>query len=774
MTHLSIALLGSFTVTVDGEAATDFDSNKVRALLAYLAVESDRPHRRETLAGMLWPEASDRSAFNNLRYSLSDLRQTIGDRQARPPFLLITHDSLQFNRGSEHTLDVTSLERCLDVELDDPASLRELAEAVRLYRGWFLEGFSVSGSAPFEEWAVFKREQIGRQALRALHRLADYYERRRDYEQACVYANRQIELEPWQEEAHRQLMRALLLSGRRSAALHQYELCRRTLMQELGVEPATETTELYKAIRSQSVQAAAPARPNPYKGLGAFKEEDAPYFFGRDAYSARLLHSVRSRGVVVLSGASGSGKSSLVQAGLLPELWQEGGWAVAVVRPGVAPFRDLAAALAPLLAAPGASNHGANPRDGLSADLAAGRLSLEGAAARVFAQRPRVHRLLLVVDQLEDLLDPSPTGGEGGEFLGWLSTAVLSIGTVGLNARPPVVLLLVLREDCLAQLAAWPALAAASRTAGLALAAMTGADMEQAAARPAERQGVSMEPGLLQRLVGNASGQPGGMALLELTLTELWECQQGGGLTHAAYGAIGEMAGVAARHAGSVFGRLDSDSQGRARRLLVQMVRPGVNGPDVRRSATLSDIAEDALPVLGRLAAAQLVVVSRGADGQTAMDLAHDGLVRHWGLLRTWVDADREFCAWLERLRAALGLWHSQRQSGDSGEELLLRGPALEEARRWVGTRAGDLSVAVRDFVAASESAQARQRADEHTRGQNEAEQSLALAAAEAAGARDRSAERRRARQGWVAAAILAVWSLAVTGALVAQWVSGR
>jgi DNA-binding SARP family transcriptional activator len=160
MTHLAISLLGSFGVSVDGQPANDFDSNKVRALLAYLAVESDRPHRRETLAGILWPEAPDRSAFNNLRYSLSDLRQNIGDREARPPFLLITHDSLQFNRASDHTLDVTSLERCLNAEMDDPESLRELAEAVSLYRGWFLEGFSVSGSPPFEEWAVFKREQM--------------------------------------------------------------------------------------------------------------------------------------------------------------------------------------------------------------------------------------------------------------------------------------------------------------------------------------------------------------------------------------------------------------------------------------------------------------------------------------------------------------------------------------------------------------------------------------------------------------------------------------
>jgi hypothetical protein len=247
-----------------------------------------------------------------------------------------------------------------------------------------------------------------------------------------------------------------------------------------------------------------------------------------------------------------------------------------------------------------------------------------------------------------------------------------------------------------------------------------------------------------------------------------------GGLTHAAYGAIGQTVGVATRYAGSMFGKLDSDSQDQARRLLVQMVRPGVDGRDVRRSATLSDLAEDSLPVLGRLIDARLVVASRGPDGQATMDLAHGGLVRHWVQLKTWVDADREFCTWLDRLRAALRQWQGQLKSGGSAEDLLLRGAALEEARGWAAARGGDMSAAMREYVASSESAQARQRADEESRRQQEAVRSREFAAAEVASAKNLAVERRRVMQGWVAAAILAVWSLAVTGALVAHWVSGK
>jgi len=253
---LSLSLLGSFQIMLDDQPAI-FATDSARALLAYLAVEADRPHRREALAGLLWPDQSDQKARSNLSQTLVRLRRAIGDYQAHPPLLLITAKTIQF-KATSADLDVVRFQTLLAAVAShphpDPANcplcLERLQQAVNLYRGSFLQGLFLANSQSFEEWRLFKQEQLHRQAMEALHSLAGYYERYGLYEQAQTAAERQLTLEPWREEAHRQLMRALALSGQRSAALAQYEQCRRILAKELAVEPAPETTALYEQIRA--------------------------------------------------------------------------------------------------------------------------------------------------------------------------------------------------------------------------------------------------------------------------------------------------------------------------------------------------------------------------------------------------------------------------------------------------------------------------------------------------------------------------------------------
>jgi DNA-binding SARP family transcriptional activator/predicted ATPase len=322
MAHLSLSLLGPFQATLDGQPVTGFKSNKVRALLAYLAVEADRPHRREVLAGLLWPDWPDRDALSNLRYALSNLRRVIGDRKAELPFLLITRDTLQFDAASDYWLDVTAF-----TDLTGLRDLSGLEKAVALYRGSFLEGFSVGDSPAFEEWALFTREQIGRQMSSALHRLAATYEQCGEYEQAQSYAWRQVELEPWDEAAHQQLMRTLALGGQRGAALAQYESCRRLLAEELGVEPAAETTRLYEQIRDGELKAPVPFPARPL-ALAAeppsFLDEEEPIEVERPVFVARERELAQLDGflelalagqgrVVFVTGEVGSGKTALVQ-----------------------------------------------------------------------------------------------------------------------------------------------------------------------------------------------------------------------------------------------------------------------------------------------------------------------------------------------------------------------------------------------------------------------------------------------------------------------------
>ena len=264
MTRLSISLLGPLQIALDGEPITDFATDKAQALLIYLAVESDRPHRRDELAGLLWPDQPQRNARHSLRQALSHLRSAITDRAIigdcsdRTPFLLVSRETVELNPDCDHWLDVTAftalVEECGAHRHRRLGSclpcMRRLEKVAALYRGEFLEHFFLSDSSSFEEWALLKREWFRREAVESLFHLASYHERRGAYEQARVYAQRQVALEPWREEAHRQLMRLLALDGQHSAALVQYETCRRSLAKELGVEPTAETEALYKWIRA--------------------------------------------------------------------------------------------------------------------------------------------------------------------------------------------------------------------------------------------------------------------------------------------------------------------------------------------------------------------------------------------------------------------------------------------------------------------------------------------------------------------------------------------
>jgi predicted ATPase/Tfp pilus assembly protein PilF len=326
MARLSLSLLGSLHVTLDGQPVGGFESNKVRALLVYLAIEAARPHHRSALAGLLWPEQPEAIARNNLRQALANLRYAIADRQAQPPFLLITRETVQFNAASDHWLDVAAFTELLaacashahrQIEHCKPC-MQRLAQAAALYHGGFLAQFSVSDSVAFEEWAMLQRERQHHLALDALARLAAYHERRGAYEQTHIYAARALELEPWCEEAHRRLMRALYLNGQRTEALAQYERCQRVLADELSVEPEQETTALYEQLKHDRIGRQAdqlgrsphhPITPPPRHNLPA----QLTSFIGREAELtalAELLANPVCR-LITIIGPGGIGKTRL-------------------------------------------------------------------------------------------------------------------------------------------------------------------------------------------------------------------------------------------------------------------------------------------------------------------------------------------------------------------------------------------------------------------------------------------------------------------------------
>jgi WD40 repeat protein/DNA-binding SARP family transcriptional activator len=255
----TIRCLGALEVVLDQTPVTAFPTDKVRALLAYLALEFAQPHRREFLAGLLWPEMPGAVALTNLRLALHRLRQTLDEIAPgrADQLLLSTRQTLQLNTAAI-SVDVVQVQGLLavcnahphpDLATCEPC-LARLAEAVALYRGELLAGFGLPDTPAFEEWLLLRRESLHQQALATLDRLVLAYAGRGDDQQALRYASQQLAFDPSREAAHRQVMRLLARLGLHDQALAQYESCRRILREQLGVEPDVETAALAEQIRS--------------------------------------------------------------------------------------------------------------------------------------------------------------------------------------------------------------------------------------------------------------------------------------------------------------------------------------------------------------------------------------------------------------------------------------------------------------------------------------------------------------------------------------------
>ena len=292
-TPLRLELLGGLRITTDGTGLSNTLAQKGQALFAYLAVERGE-HGRAHLAALLWGEFAEADAAANLRQALVHLRRVLS------PYLVITRNTIAFNRHSPYCLDCEEFEAHLSTTpgLSDVDSLRK---AVALYQGDFLAGVAIRDAPTFEEWAMLRREHLREAATQALRALARHFANHGDYATSARYTTRLLTLDPWSEEAHRDLMWLYVRQGQRAAAAAQYQDCRRILEQELGIEPMAATTALYERIK------AAQATP-----VDPIVLPSTP-FVGRSAERAELARRVAQSELRLLTivGPGGIGKTRL-------------------------------------------------------------------------------------------------------------------------------------------------------------------------------------------------------------------------------------------------------------------------------------------------------------------------------------------------------------------------------------------------------------------------------------------------------------------------------
>ncbi len=449
----------------------------------------------------------------------------------------------------------------------------------------------------------------------------------------------------------------------------------RSDLSEVEAELAGKVIDL-QLVREQARALAAPATPArvstegicPFKGLASFEPVDAEYFFGRERLVAELVARLVGAGFLGIVGPSGSGKSSVLRAGLLPALAGgvlpgSEGWRRLLLRPGERPLDELRRALVS-----GARDPLAEALDALPAD----------------------ERLLLAVDQLEELFTACRSEAERAAFADTLARAAA-------DPEGRAVVVVALRADFYGRFAAYPGLAELLGANHVLVGPMQASELRRVVELPAGRVGLRVEPELADALVDDVEGEPGALPLLSTALLELWQKRQDNALALAAYRESGGVHGAVARLAEGTYARVPDGRKQLVRAIMLRLVGEGEGDVPVRRRAPLAELDlernEDVADVLATLADSRLVTVGEGS-----VEVAHEALLREWPRLREWIEEDAEGRRLRRHITEAATEWDAAGR--DQGE--LYRGARLAAALEWTADHALDLNELEREFVTES------------------------------------------------------------------------
>ena len=446
----------------------------------------------------------------------------------------------------------------------------------------------------------------------------------------------------------------------------------RSNLSEVEAELTGKVVDLQLA-REQAHALAGPHTPTrlategicPFKGLASFEPVDADYFFGRERLVAELVARLVGAGFLGIVGPSGSGKSSVLRAGLLPAL--AGGvlpgsesWRRLLLRPGEHPLQELRRVLVS-----GASDPLAEALDTLPGDT----------------------RLLLAVDQLEELFTACRSDAERAAF-------AATLARVAADPDGRAVVVVALRADFYGRFAAYPELAELLGGNQVLVGPMQASELRRAVELPASRVGLRVEPELTDALVDDVEGEPGALPLLSTALLELWQKRDGDALTLAAYRESDGVHGAVARLADSTYARIPDDQKPIVRALMLRLVGEDEGETPVRRRAPLAELDlernADVADVLATLADSRLVTVSEGS-----VEVAHEALLREWPRLREWIEEDADGRKLRRHITEAAREW----DASDRDQSELYRGARLAAALDWSTDHAFELNELERAFV---------------------------------------------------------------------------
>lgn len=351
MEPLHIYLFGGFLLERGHLTLPPIASRTGRSLLAYLVTHRDRPHQRDYLAGMFWPELPESRARRRLSHTLWQIQDVVNTETTS--YLDVTTDTLAFNRSAAYRLDVAEFDQSFDSGSDDDGehpgqATARLRNCVELYRGDFLAGY-------FDDWVLLEQDHYRQRYLIALRRLVDATKATGSYEEALSFARRLTHHDPLNEEAHQEVMRLCFLLGRTSDAMDQFERCKSVLDEELGTEPSAPTVEIYEKIMRQRRSGIRPLREDE-RAVLLGRRSDAP-FVGREQERRVLVDSFErvlsgSGGVVLVEGEPGVGKTRTTLEAAEDARWRGFDVSWGACRPGAlrpfAPLIEVLESLTPL------------------------------------------------------------------------------------------------------------------------------------------------------------------------------------------------------------------------------------------------------------------------------------------------------------------------------------------------------------------------------------------------------------------------------------------